>query len=221
MKTSHVIVAGLLASCVAVRAQYTNKSSVLDGSGTLATGGSYTNISAAGQPGGIAVSSGGSYVNQAGFLNTFFLRPALDVDGDGLANEADLDNDNDGLADTAEIGGLAFSPATTTGVNVADTDGDGMSDGQESTAGTDPTNPAALLEMVRIGTGAVVQVGWRARSNKTYAVRYAASPLQPVTNLLGLATATGFADPPWYVLTNAVSDPASATGRVYAVEAIP
>ena len=107
---------------------YTNTSSVLDGSGTMSSGGSFTNISAAGQPGGISVSSGGTYVNQAGFLNTFSIKPGLDTDGDGVADELDQDNDNDKLADTAEVAGSGFSPTAPTLVNIADTDGDGVMD---------------------------------------------------------------------------------------------
>lgn len=92
-----MLAAGLsVALAGVVSAQFTNRSSVLDGSGTIASGGVFTNLSAAGQPGGIAVSSGGSFVNQAGFLNTFFLKPGLDTDRDGIADEADLDNDGVG-----------------------------------------------------------------------------------------------------------------------------
>jgi hypothetical protein len=202
-------------------AQYTNRSSVLDGSGARSAGGSYTNLSAASQPGGIAVASGGGYVNQAGFLNTFFMKGGLDTDGDGLADEADLDNDNDGLADAGEIGGSSFNPATATAVNLADTDGDGAPDGWEALAGTNPQDLNARLELRAISRGSLVDLAWQARSNKTYRVLYAADPRQPVTNLLTSLTATGPASPPWYETTGSASDPAAATGRVYAVEVQP
>jgi hypothetical protein len=217
----HLLIPWLVLGAGTAFAQYTNRSSVLDGSGGRSTGGVYTNLSAAGQPGGIAVTSGGPYVNQAGFLNTFFLRPGLDSDHDGLANEADPDNDNDGLADATENAGAAFSPTTVTDLNLPDSDGDGMSDLAESVAGTNPLDLNALLEIVRIQRSAGAEVAWVARSNKTYRVLYAAAPTQPVTNLLDTVTATAFAAPPWYVLTNTISDSGAATTRVYAVQALP
>ncbi len=211
-----------LAGALAGSAQYAKSSSVLDGSGTRASGGVYANLSAAGQPGGIAESSGGSYVNQAGFLQTFFMKPGLDTDGDGLPDEADQDNDGDSLSDVAEIAGSAFDPMTATRVNEADTDGDGMSDGAESVAGTDPTNPDALLKIVRIARSSIADISWAARSNKAYRILFATTPLQPVTNVLTTVTASGAATAPWYVLTNTVTD---ATGpgasRVYGVQALP
>lgn len=221
MYTSIAIGCLLLASAAVGFAQFTLTSSVLDGSGAVASGGSYTNSSAAGQPGGIAESSGGEWIHQAGFLQTFFLKPGLDTDGDGLADEADRDNDADGLADASESTGATFSPATPTLINVADTDSDGMPDGDEAVAGTDPTDPVARLELVRIARGAHADVSWRARSNKTYRVLYAASPAQPLTNELALVTAGGPSSPPWHALTNTVTDAGASASRVYAVEVQP
>ena len=208
---------------VSVSAQYTNRSSVLDGSGTLSSGGGYTNISAAGQPGGITTSSGGSYVNQAGFLNTFALKPALDTDGDGLADELDQDNDNDGLADAAEIAGAGFNPATATLVNLADTDGDGQLDGWEAVAGTDPTDANAILEITALtNAGASRVVAWVARSNKTYRLLRSDDGLLPPTNVVATVTPTAFAAAPWYVLTNLTADAGAASNRVfYAVQPLP
>jgi hypothetical protein len=54
---------------------------------------------------------------------------------------------------------LSLAPATVTDVNAMDSDGDGASDGQESVAGSNPLDAEALLELVWIQTGAVVQVG--------------------------------------------------------------
>lgn len=204
-------------------AQYTNKSSVLDGSGATSSGGGYTNISAAGQPGGITTSSGGGYVNQAGFLNTFALKPALDTDGDGLADELDQDNDNDGLADAAEIEGAGFNPATATLVNLADTDGDGQLDGWEAVAGTDPTDANAILEITTItNVGGSRAVAWVARSNKTYRLLRSDDGLLPPTNVVATVTPTAFAAAPWYVLTNLTADAGAASNRVfYAVQPLP
>jgi len=218
-----IVVSALLVFVLGVgisQAQFTNKSSVLDGSGATSSGGTFTNISAAGQPGGIAVSSGGSFVNQAGFLNTFSLKPGLDTDGDGLADELDQDNDGDGLVDTTEIGGSGFSPTTPTGVNTADSDGDGATDGAESVAGTDPTNIDAILEIIRINQSGGQDVGWIARGGKTYV-------LLARTNLLAgsfapIATNTAVGGiAPWFVTTNAIVDASNINAEFYAVEVLP
>ena len=180
------------------------------------------NISAAGQPGGIAESSGGGYVNQAGFLQTFFVQPELDTDGDGLADEADYDNDGDALADTTEIEGTAFSPITATVVNTADSDNDGASDGNEAVAGTNPRDAAARLEIVAVTNAAGGRmVTWTARSNKTYTVRYADSPALPVTNALTTVTAVGAASAPWYITAQEATDPGATNARVYAIQVHP
>lgn len=218
-------IAGLfiVLSATLAQAQFTNTSSVLDGSGTISSGGSFTNLSAAGQPGGIAVSQGGGFVNQAGFLNTFFLKPGLDSDGDGLANEADQDNDNDGLADTAEIGGGAFAPNSLTDVNNADSDGDGMTDGQEADAGTNPTNINESLEIVSIANvGGGRDVRWLARGNtqRTYVVRTAPDAKLPYSTVVFSNTVAG-GTPPWYVVTNTLSDATPANAELYSVEARP
>lgn len=201
-------------------AQITKTSSVLDGSGSTSSGGSFTNFSAAGQPGGITVSSGGSYVNQAGFLNTFFLRPNLDTDGDGVVDELDQDNDGDGLADVAEIGGSGFSPTTPTGVNTADSDGDGASDGAESVAGTDPTNLDALLEIIRINQTGGQDIGWLARGGKTYVLHARTNLL--AGNFTPIATNTAVGGiAPWFVTTNAIVDVSNIGAEFYAVEVLP
>lgn len=204
-------------------AQFTNRISVLDGSGTLSSGGTYTNISAAGQPGGISTSDGGTYVNQAGFLNTFFIKGGLDTDGDGILDEADLDNDNDDLRDATEIAGSAFSPATGSGVNLSDTDGDGMNDGRESLDGSDPTDASATFELVQIAsTGAVGSVTWLARGNneKTYVVKASSrSYAQPSQVIFSNTVAGGTA--PWYQVTNTFSDGVTTNGRYYSVEVVP
>jgi len=205
------------------QAQFTNRSSVLDSSGTLASGGAFTNISAAGQPGGIATASGGNFVNQAGFLNTFSLKPGLDTDGDGLADELDQDNDNDGLADGTEIGGGAFNPASATLVNLADTDGDGQLDGWEAVAGTDPNNVNALLELIAISNApAGRSVVWLARGNneKTYIVRAATDPRQPYATVLFSNTVAG-GTAPWYAVTTSIAHATASNAQFYAVEVQP
>jgi hypothetical protein len=221
MKHITILLAVLLAP--AAWGQFTNKSSVLDGSGTTSAGGTFTNISAAGQPGGIAESSGGGFINQAGFLNTFFMKPGLDTDGDGLANEADPDNDNDALADASEIGGGAFNPNTVTLVNLRDSDGDGMSDGQESVSGTDPNDPNARLALVSITNAAGNrQVAWLARGDsvKKYAVKTTTNALQPYATVIFSNTVAGGSGP-WFPVTNAIADSSVTNVEFYAVEVYP
>ena len=221
LKKALMIVGSLILTNVAF-AQFTNKSSVLDGSGTISTGGTYTNISAAGQPGGIAVSSQGTYVNQAGFLQTFFINGSLDTDGDGLADEADLDNDSDGLADSTEISGGSFSPGTVTEVNIADTDGDGLNDGSEATAGTDPTDENAVLEIVSItNTAGGRNVSWVARGNnqRTYRLRATDnSYTTPDTSDIVYSNTVAGGSAPWYVVTNTITVASSTNAEFFVVD---
>jgi hypothetical protein len=202
-------------------AQFTNRSSVLDGMGTRSTGGSFTHIGAGAQPGGIATSSGGGFQNQAGFLNTFFLKPGLDTDGNGVPDEADGDNDGDRLADLDEIIGNQFNPTTATQPNLADTDGDGVPDGEEAVAGTNPTDINALLEIIRIAkAGGGQDVGWVARGGKTYVVRARTNLLAGSFAPIATNTAVG-GIAPWFVVTNAVTDATAVDTEFYAVEVLP
>lgn len=202
-------------------AQYTNRSSVLDSAGARSSQGAVTNLSAAAQPGGITVSTNSSYVHQAGFLHTFLLQGSLDTDHDGLPDELDQDNDADGLSDTAETGGSAFGPATPTLVNVLDTDGDGQADGWEAAAGTDPTDPAARLELVSINNGPA-GVAWRARGNhqKTYVVR-AGPDLRHFSGSVLFSNTVAGGSAPWYAVTSTVAETGATNIRFYAVEVLP
>lgn len=204
-------------------AQTSTLSSVADVAGTRTTGAGCTNLSAVGQPGGISVSSGGGYVNRAGFLNTFILRPGLDMDADGLADELDVDNDGDGLADGQEIIGDQFSPITATEVNLADTDADGVSDGDEAVAGTDPGDVNALLEIVDIeNSPAGREVAWVARggNQRTYVVRAGPEAGQSATVVVFSNTVAGGAAP-WFATTAAVAHASISNIQIYAVEVLP
>ncbi len=210
-------------SSMPVLAQYTNRSSVLDSAGSESSGGGYTNQGAGGQPGGIQESTGGSLVNQAGFLQTFSLKPGLDTDGDGLADELDRDNDNDGLADATEIAGSSFTPNTPTLVNLADTDGDGQLDGWEANAGTDPNNLNSLLKLVAISNAPAGRgVAWIARGNnqKIYVVRASSDARQPYSTVIFSNTVAG-GSAPWFAVTNAITDPGAPNQQFYAVEVVP
>jgi hypothetical protein len=209
-----------VASAPRISAQYTNRSSVLDSAGARSSQGGFAHISAVGQP-GIAVSAGSNILHQAGFLNTFLMQGSLDTDHDGLPDEVDQDNDADGLADTVELGGTAFGPATPTLVNVRDTDGDGLADGSEASAGTDPTDPASQLELVAI-SNSPAGVAWRARGNhqKTYVVRAGSDPGQAYGSVLFSNTVAG-GSAPWYAVTSAVAEAGTTNIRFYAVEVLP
>jgi hypothetical protein len=179
----------------------TNQTSfVLDGAGGRASGGTLDLVSAVAQPGGIEVSSDGSLVNYAGFLNTFSLRPGLDTDGDGVEDELDTDNDNDALEDLVEITGSGFAPVTPTDPNIADSDGDGAGDGEEAIAETNPWDDTMYLRLTGITGGEDVSVRWQARHGKSYLLYWTddlATGL-PGTYLDTHTANDATATPPWY-----------------------
>lgn len=200
----------------------TNVTSVADGAGGWCSGGAFSNICAVAQPPGVSVSAGGSLVNYAGFLGAFILRPGLDSDGDGCANELDGDNDNDDLGDVVEIAGTAFSPATATDVDAADSDADGASDGEEAAAGTDPWDTNAVLRIVAFDVTNSATIAWVARSNYTYCIARSTNLLAGGGGFVGVDTVTvhAVASAPWYVVTNEYLDVTSAITNhaVYRIE---
>jgi hypothetical protein len=74
----------------------------------------------------------------------------LDNESDGLGDACDQDDDNDVLLDDYETNTGIFVSATDTGTDplVADTDGDGVDDGTEVAAGTDPNVPGPFPSQV-------------------------------------------------------------------------
>lgn len=194
---------------------------MLDSSGTRVSGGTLTGVTAAGQPGGVATSEGGTITHYGGFLGCITLLPGLDTDGDGLADEIDADNDDDGLTDLAETGGGAFTPTTITYINDADSDDDGASDGDESVAMTNPLDDTSLLELLSISSTPIIGVEWAARGGLTYNVL----AVDDVTALGGAVvisnvTATG-GSAPWFETTAAADDAGAPAHRAYVIEVAP
>jgi len=210
---------------------YRNMSSVHDGSGRMSTntvnigGVDYYHVSAAGQPGGIATSTNGTIQNYGGFLQAVDIkRPNLDTDGNGVINEISQDNDGDGIHDLAEIEGTGFDPGTATEVNIADTDGDGVTDGHEAIAGTDPTNENAYLSIVSIdaddGGGKIVEWTARGDGNQQYRVLAATDgDYSEPTNVL-TTTTVGGGVAPWYEVTTAFTNTPATSNRFYAIETL-
>lgn len=215
MKTTRVGMAILLLCAGGATAQHTNRSSVADTAGARASLGTATNLSAAGQPGGIETASNGRYMNRAGFLNTFFLQPSLDHDGDGLPDEADADNDNDMLSDAAELDGTAFRGSAVTDPNAADSDRDGMDDAAESAAMFDPWDPGHRLTILSLTPGADgVTVRWIGRAGGTVNILEDERDLRDgrFTNVV-YSAAVGGGTGPWYKATNAWMWVPSTTSR--------
>jgi len=119
---------------VSLYAQVQEETHVLDGAGGIVGSASFDARFSACQMGPIGDSSSGNFLNRAGFFTSFLLHPLQDADADGIKDEDDPDDDNDDLSDLTEIGGHGFDPQTQTDPLLADSDGDGMSDGEESVA---------------------------------------------------------------------------------------
>ena len=103
-----------------------------------------------------------------------------DADHDGLSNAMELalgtnpmkaDTDGDGVSDGDEVNIYLTNPL------LADTDGDGSPDGAEIAAGTDPKNPASHLAVASAAfapTGFSLQ--WSALAGRSYRVLRSATP---------------------------------------------
>jgi len=214
---------------VSAEAQYHNTSSVMNGFGGRSTGGTYAQVSAGAQPGGIGTSyeggpahySGGR-INRAGFLNTFVMFPDRDTRGNGIPDELDPDNDGDGLWDHWEVSGEKFSPNSPTNPNLVDSDNNGISDFAEMIAGTNPNDPASAFQIVAIEPdGANKEVTWRARGNneRIYVVRTIDGSYNGTPNVVIWSNTVAGGSAPWYETTETISDP-SVNARFYAIEVI-
>lgn len=140
----------------------------------------------------------GDTILYPGFLGGAILQPDLDTDGNGVPDEADPDNDGDGLTDLAELDGSGFDPVTATEVNLADSDGDGASDGTESETMTNPLDPDSLLKFVSIRIGTDLTLTWRARGEQDYRLQYCDDLDGGVWHdVEGIVTAAG-GEYPWF-----------------------
>lgn len=204
-------------------AQISQIPSVADGSGGRSAGGDLAHVSAGGQPGGIGVARSGTLLNSAGFLGGAILRPDLDRDEDGLADEIDPDNDGDLLWDLDEIAGTAFAPLTATDLNESDSDGDGATDGEEAGAQTDPQDGSIYLHFTRVerDTSDNVALDWMARQNWLYRIyRFDPTNGLPGTHLADVrAPAVGGAGP-WAVLTAGYTNAGTDVRRAYYVQVL-
>lgn len=94
-----------------------------------------------------------------GFVN-------LGAHGNTPQSSKSADADSDGLSDTLETFRVGSNPF------VADSDGDGVNDGDEWAAGTSPTNTASVfaIEQVAQPEPARAEVRWYSVTNRTYAI---------------------------------------------------
>ncbi len=214
---------------VPVAAQISQTSSVINGFGGRSAGGTYAQVSAGAQPGGVAPSYqggpsdyAGGMINRAGFINTFILFPDLDTNNNGLPNELDPDNDGDGLWDHWEISGEKFNPATPTDPNSPDSGTSGVSDYKAMVAGTDPYDPNAtfrIIDIAMVGTDA--EVTWLARGNheRLYVVHVFDDLHADTPSIVIWSNTVAGGSAPWYATEATITDEAVGT-RFYRVKVI-
>lgn len=227
MKTAGRIIGAaiglLFLAAGAGRAQIAQVPLVADGSGARSAGGNLVHASAGAQPGGIGVARAGTTLNSAGFLGGAILRPDLDGDDDGMADEFDPDNDGDRLWDLDEIAGSAFAPVTATDLNDPDTDDDGATDGEEAGAQTDPLDDSVYLHFTRIEREPAdnMALDWLARQNWLYQLycidltnglpgMYLADVRAPAVGGVGA----------WAVVTAAYTNAATDPCRIYYLKVV-
>ena len=209
---------------MAAFAAYDETSRTVDSAGMVSGNASYQTVNAAGQGCPVGLTSNSRYLNYSGFLGTFVLQPSADIDGDNVIDENDPDDDGDGLWDSDELLGSSFSPSTATSTSLADTDGDGINDGSEAVAGTNPTDADSLLIMsgVRRVANNNQVVSWQARADFDYEVLRAStvSDLSTNSTVIGAITATnGFGA--WQETTASITVTNSATRSFYVIRVVP
>ncbi len=216
--TAFLIGALSFASSFVASAQLVETCSVSDNGGARKSAGSVALHGSLSQS-AIQSSAGasGSLTLQAGYFACAILRPDLDTDGDGLADEVDSDNDDDGLTDAQELSGSEFDPQTATDPNDADSDDDGAGDATESLDGTNPLDPTAnfrILSIVRNEAADEVAITWLARGGLLYELQSSLDLPFDENQLIHQIqrTATGGAAP-WFETTETIVLPFNAAIR--------
>ena len=93
---------------------------------------------------------------------TVQLYPMLDSDGDGLSDQEELKGVNNSLT-TANPNGQITNP------NVADTDADGVNDGDEALAGTDANSSGSAFKVIAAEvSGSSITIVWSSVPGRTY-----------------------------------------------------
>ncbi len=144
-------------------------------------------------------------------ISNIVMEVSSDPDGDGLDTDAETalgtdplnhDSDGDGISDGDEVNTTHTNPFE------PDSNGDGMNDGQEQRCGTNPTNAADRLEIVETA-GDPVQgftLKWKSVAGKQYSVNRS-------TNLLSGNYITMADDVPSSAPTNSFTDGTATNGR--------
>ena len=138
-----------------------------------------TSVTGLGMPVGFASSP--SFINHSGFLHpTNELPPSTE------------DTDSDDLTDWQEMSGSAFDPSTPSGIETADTDGDGFSDGDEALAGTNPLDAGNFLFLTDFWRqGGYQVVSWQGREGRSYQILSAPTVFDLRTNAVVMTEVTG------------------------------
>lgn len=169
------------------------------GGGRMTEEGAYTHTAVGDAAGGV-VSVSGSQVHQSGFFGGAVIRPDA-VNALGVPVEISSDNDGDQLSDLDELTGTAFGGYAATDPNAADTDGDGMADGDEASAGFDPmdSNHRPAITLIPQGQEGLFTVEWVGRGGGTTNQIVWSRSLEPstFTNVLVSTNLTAGAAP-WF-----------------------
>ena len=171
MKVRLGLLSSLVVACLSMQTSYafTNLVGYINSGGGLSSNLTHQSTGNIGLFPDAVRSKSDSHWVRAGVLVSFLLHPDLDFDGDGIPDEDDWDDDNDLLSDSDELTGVAFIPVTASDPFDSDSDDDGASDGDESVAGTNPTDASSLFRITNIQKeNESVVVMWKGREGISY-----------------------------------------------------